>query len=69
MELFQQSWDIRIELYHEVATKIVENFKKLAISGLYVECLFHRIVSGYTIGGTIWNPVTLQIEVSGEQES
>jgi cyclophilin family peptidyl-prolyl cis-trans isomerase len=69
MELFQQGWDIQIELYSDVATKIVKNFKKLAKSGFYVECLFHRIVSGFVIQGRIRNPLILQIEVGNMSPS
>lgn len=69
MELFQQGWDIQIELDPDVATKIVENFKKLAKSGFYVECLFHRIVFGFVIQGRIQNPLILQMEAGNRSPS
>lgn len=35
-----QGWDIQIELYPDVATKIVENFKKLTKSDLMLSAYF-----------------------------
>jgi cyclophilin family peptidyl-prolyl cis-trans isomerase len=43
--------DIEVEFFPDVASKHVENFKKLASSGFYDGSLFHRIVPGFVIQG------------------
>ncbi len=43
--------DIKLELYPDKAPKTVENFIKLAQSGLYDGTKFHRVIKGFMIQG------------------
>jgi peptidyl-prolyl cis-trans isomerase B (cyclophilin B) len=43
--------NITIELWDDVAPNTVANFKKLADSGFYDGCAFHRIIDGFMIQG------------------
>ena len=43
--------DIKLELYHRVAPKTVENFIKLAEEGFYDGITFHRVVEDFIIQG------------------
>ena len=43
--------DITIQFNNDVAPNTVENFKKLANSGLYDGTIFHRIIPGFVIQG------------------
>jgi len=43
--------EITIEFFPDVAPNHVENFIKLASSGFYDGCTFHRVISGFMIQG------------------
>ena len=43
--------DIKLELYHRVAPKTVDNFIKLAEEGFYDSITFHRVVEDFIIQG------------------
>ncbi len=43
--------DIKIELYHDIAPKTVENFLKLVSDKFYDGLTFHRVIKGFMIQG------------------
>ena len=46
-----QFGDIVIEFFEEEAPNHVKNFKKLATTGFYDGCTFHRVIPGFMIQG------------------